>query len=49
LRLVSRHRPAPSVYIVNTLVPVDDGIRVTGQRRSTDQAEYEVDFTLGAR
>jgi hypothetical protein len=49
LRLVSKHRPAPSVYIVNTLVPVDDGIRVTGQRRSADQAEYEVDLTLGAR
>lgn len=49
LRLVSRHRPAPSVYLVNTLVPADGAIRITGQRRSVDQAAYDLDFALGSR
>jgi len=49
LRLVSRHRPAPSVYLVNTLAPADGAIRITGQRRSVDQAAYDLDFALGSR
>jgi hypothetical protein len=44
LRLVTRHRPAISAYLVNTLLPVDRGIRITGQQRSADQTDYRVDF-----
>jgi hypothetical protein len=45
LRLVSRHRPAMSVYLVNTLLPADGTIRITGQQRNADQTRYDLDFT----
>lgn len=46
LRFVSRHRPVPSVYLVNALLPVDDTIRISGQRHSADQSAYDLDFSV---
>jgi hypothetical protein len=44
LRLVSRHRPAPSAYLVNTLLPAEGAIEIRRQLRSRDQTTYEMDF-----
>ena len=35
-----------TVYLVNTLLPHDPGLRVTGQQRSPDQSSYQLDFTV---
>lgn len=44
LQLVSGHRRALSVYLVNTLVPVERELHITGQQRSVDQTHYVLDF-----
>jgi hypothetical protein len=48
LQLVSTHRPASSVYLVNTLLPAEGGIDIGGQQRSSDQTRYELRFRLRA-
>lgn len=42
LHVETRHLRALSTYLVNTLVPVDREIRITGQQRSVDQAMYDL-------
>lgn len=49
LHFASRHAPAMSVYLVNTLVPADQAISVGNQQRSVDQAVYDMDFTRRAK
>ncbi|TBU88477.1 HupE/UreJ family protein [Phytopseudomonas dryadis] len=46
LTLEQRHPRTGAVYLVNALVPSDAAIRITGQRRSADQSNYRLDFTL---
>jgi len=46
LHFASRHRPVASVYLVNTLLPVDAALRITGQQRSADQAVYDLDYQV---
>jgi hypothetical protein len=46
LQFVSNHRPASSVYLVNTLLPAEGGIDISGQQRSPDQTRYELRFRL---
>jgi hypothetical protein len=46
--LTLRHCRAFSVYLVNTLAPVGDDIQITSQRRSADQADYELNFKSSA-
>lgn len=48
LHFASPSRHDISVHMVNTLQPSDGALRITGQRRSADQAVYDLDFTLGA-
>lgn len=48
VELTLRHRRAFSVYLVNTLAPVDDDIQITSQRHSVDQADYELNFKSSA-
>lgn len=48
VELTLRHRRAFSVYLVNALAPVDDDIQITSQRRSADQADYELNFESSA-
>jgi hypothetical protein len=48
LRFVSSHRPAPSVYLVNTLLPAAGGLEIRAQLRSRDQASYALDFLSSA-
>lgn len=37
---------ADTVYLVNCLQPKDPGIQVQGQKRSADQASYQLDFVV---
>ncbi len=37
---------ADTVYLVNCLQPQDPGIQVQGQKRSADQASYQLDFVV---
>ena len=48
LRFRNRHRPDISVYLANVLVPTDDRVAVTAQRRDVDQRELVVDYQLRA-
>jgi hypothetical protein len=41
----NHHRPAMSVYLVNTLVPSDRNIQITAQSRNENQSTYQLDFT----
>jgi len=44
------HRSEIGVYLVNALVPADDRIEITGQRRDAAQHELTIDFHVrGAR
>lgn len=44
------HRSEIGVYLVNALVPADDRVEITGQRRDTAQHELTIDFHVrGAR
>jgi hypothetical protein len=40
----NHHRPAMSVYLVNTLVPGDKNIQITAQSRNENQSIYQLDF-----
>jgi HupE/UreJ protein len=40
----NRHRPAISVYLVNSLVPSDKNIQITAQSRNENQSSYQLDF-----
>ena len=42
------HQTNLSVYLVNALVPADPSLRVTRQKRSEFQREFEMDFTRSA-
>ncbi|MCP1244091.1 EF-hand domain-containing protein [Acetobacter lambici] len=43
----TNHGAGPdTVYLVNCLQPQDQGVQVQGQKRSTDQASYQLDFTV---
>lgn len=46
LSLVNRHMPGTAVYLVNALVPIDSQIVIGEQRRSHDQAAYELEWTM---
>jgi HupE / UreJ protein len=41
----NRHQAAISVYLVNTLVPIDKNIQITGQSRNENQSIYQLDFS----
>lgn len=45
----NQHYSSIAVYMVNTLLPADTTIRVTGQTRSNDQSVYQLDFTNGGK
>jgi len=40
------HQPEISVYLANALVPSDDHIEITGQRRDYAQHELTVDYRI---
>jgi hypothetical protein len=40
----NHHQSAIGTYLVNSLVPSDEDIRITGQNRSYDQSSYELDY-----
>jgi hypothetical protein len=42
------NRPDIGVYLANALVPLDDRVAVTAQRRDADQRDLTVDYTLAA-
>jgi hypothetical protein len=42
------HLGAESVYLANALVPDDDRVSVTGQRRDGDQRELTIDYHVRA-
>ena len=48
LVLANRHQSAISAYLVNSLVPGDEAIRITAQRRSYDQSSYELEYADGS-
>jgi hypothetical protein len=41
------HRPGPSAYLANALVPASSRISVIGQRRTVDQRELTIDYSVG--
>jgi hypothetical protein len=43
----NRHHPDRSVYLANALVPGNDTVAITAQRRDWDQRELIVDYVLG--
>lgn len=49
LRFANAHRPDIGVYMVNALIPDDDGIHVTGQSRDMLQKEFSLDYTVSPR
>jgi hypothetical protein len=40
------HRPDVGVYLANALVPANDRVAITAQRRGVDQRDLIVDYTL---
>lgn len=44
LTLANRHQRDIAVYLVNALVPADSAIRISDQRRNTEQSFYQLDF-----
>lgn len=48
LTFENHHLSAIAVYLVNTLLPRDPGIRILKQDRSYDQSAYRLDVALGA-
>ena len=42
----NRYRPEMSVYLANALVPDSDRIAVTAQRRTVEQRDLTIDYTL---
>jgi hypothetical protein len=42
----NRYRPDMSVYLANALVPRSDRIAVTAQRRTVEQRDLRIDYTL---
>ena len=40
----NRHQSAIGTYLVNSLIPRDEAIRITAQNRSYDQSSYELDY-----
>lgn len=48
LTFENHHLSAIAVYLVNTLLPSDPGIRILKQDRSYDQSAYRLDVALGA-
>jgi hydrogenase/urease accessory protein HupE len=47
LTLQNKHYSTIAVYLVNCLLPSDTTIRVVNQTRSTNQSDYQLDFTMG--
>jgi nickel/cobalt exporter len=43
------HRPAPSVYLVNALIPEDGGVGVVRQDRDLRQQAVRIDYNVGLR
>jgi len=48
LRYRNRYRPDIGVYLANALVPANDRVAVTAQRRDVDQRDLTIDYTLRA-
>jgi hydrogenase/urease accessory protein HupE len=44
LTFENHHESAIAVYLVNTLLPHDPGVRILGQDRNYDQSAYRLDF-----
>jgi len=44
----NQHLSAHSAYLANALVPESAGLAVTGQRRTSDQSELTIEFTVHA-
>jgi hypothetical protein len=44
LAFENRHRGDIGTYLVNSLLPRDEAIRITAQNRSYDQSSYELDY-----
>jgi hypothetical protein len=47
LVLQNRHQNAISAYLVNCLAPRDPSLKIIRQRRSVDQAHYELEYMQG--
>lgn len=45
----NQHYNSIAVYMVNTLLPTDTNIQVSGQSRSNDQSVYQLVFTTGGK
>jgi hypothetical protein len=48
LMFENRHLSGISVYLVNTLVPYDKSLQITGQSRDENQSLYQLDFAQDA-
>ena len=48
LRFRNRHRTDIGAYLANALVPANERVRIEAQRRTVDQREVIVDYTLHA-
>ena len=48
LEFVNTHQPDIGVYLINALVPADNQIRITSQRRDTLQHEFKMDYRVVA-
>jgi hypothetical protein len=48
LRYRNSYRPDIGVYLANALVPSNDRVTVTAQRRDVDQRDLTIDYTLRA-
>lgn len=44
LAFENRHQPRIAAYLVNSLVPRDPDVRITGQRRNYEQSSYRLDY-----
>jgi hypothetical protein len=42
----NRHHPDRSVYLANALVPENDAVAITAQRRDGDQSALTIDYEL---
>jgi hypothetical protein len=49
ISFVNRHKPDISVYLVNAMVPQDERVRIQEQKRTPDQASYDLTFTLSEK
>jgi hypothetical protein len=47
LRLLNRHRPDTSIYMVNALLPEDAGVELVSQTRDPLQREFDMEYAVG--